>query len=33
VTRGTAVTYEGVIQKDGRKSEVALDAAGKPAKS
>jgi hypothetical protein len=29
VTKGTAVTYEGVVQKHGRKSEVAVDAGGK----
>ncbi len=33
VTRGKTVTYEGTVRKDGRKSEIAVDAAGKPTTS
>jgi hypothetical protein len=29
VTRGTAVTYEGIVEKNGKKTEVALDENGK----
>jgi hypothetical protein len=29
VTRGTTVTYEGTVEKGGKKSEVAVDASGK----
>jgi hypothetical protein len=29
VTRGKAVTYEGTVEKAGKKSEVAVDASGK----
>ena len=32
VTRGKAVTYEGTVEKDGKKSEVAVDANGKKVK-
>jgi uncharacterized membrane protein YkoI len=32
VTKGKTVTYEAQIQKDGKRSEVAVDAAGKPIK-
>ena len=33
LTKGTAVTYEAqVVEKNGKKSEVVVDAAGKPAK-
>jgi uncharacterized membrane protein YkoI len=32
VTRGSAVHYEAVIQKHGKKSEVAVDAGGRPVK-
>ena len=32
VTRGTRVTYEAVVEKDGRKTEVAVNAAGKAIK-
>jgi uncharacterized membrane protein YkoI len=32
VTKGTIVTYEAVVQKNGKKSEVAVDAAGKSIK-
>ena len=32
VTKGTRVTYEAVIEKNGKKSEVAVDAAGKTIK-
>jgi len=32
VTRGTRVTYEGTVEKDGRKSAVALDGNGKAIK-
>ena len=33
VTKGTAVTYEAVVEKNGKKTEVAVTAAGKPIKS
>jgi uncharacterized membrane protein YkoI len=33
VTKGKSVTYEAVVEKDGKKSEVAVNAAGKPIKS
>jgi uncharacterized membrane protein YkoI len=33
VTKGKTVTYEAQVEKNGRKSEVAVDAAGKPVKS
>jgi uncharacterized membrane protein YkoI len=33
VTKGTAVSYEAVIQKGGKKSEVAVNADGSPAKA
>ncbi len=33
VTRGSAVTYEAEIEKAGKKSELAVDATGKPLKS
>jgi len=29
-TRGSVVTYEGVVEKNGKKTEVAVDASGKP---
>lgn len=32
VTRGKVVTYEGTVEKDGKKSEVAVDANGKKVK-
>lgn len=32
VTKGSTVSYEGVVEKGGRKSEVAVDAEGKPIK-
>ena len=32
VTKGRTVTYEAVVEKNGKKSEVAVDAAGKPIK-
>jgi hypothetical protein len=32
VTRGTSVTYEGVVEKNGKKTEVALDENGKSPK-
>lgn len=32
VTKGRTVTYEAVVEKNGRKSEVAVNAAGKPIK-
>ena len=32
VTKGTRVTYEGIVQKNGRKTEVVVDADGKPAR-
>ena len=32
VTKDARVTYEGVVDKSGRKSEVAVDADGKPVK-
>ena len=32
VTKGTTVTYEAVVEKNGRKSEVVVNAAGKPIK-
>jgi uncharacterized membrane protein YkoI len=32
VTKGSIVTYEAQVQKNGKKSEVALDADGKPVK-
>ena len=32
VTRGKSVTYEATVEKNGKKSEVALDADGKPIK-
>jgi hypothetical protein len=32
VTKGARVTYEGVVEKSGKKSEVAVDADGKPVK-
>jgi uncharacterized membrane protein YkoI len=32
VTKGKAVTYEGVVEKNGKKSEVAVTADGKPIK-
>ena len=33
VTKGKTVTYEAQVQKNGKKSEVAVDATGKPVKS
>ena len=33
VTKGTTVTYEAVVEKGGKKTEVAVTAAGKPIKS
>jgi uncharacterized membrane protein YkoI len=33
VTKGTTVTYEAVVEKNGKKTEVAVNAAGKPIKS
>jgi len=33
VTNGTTVTYEAVVEKNGKKFEVAVNAAGKPIKS
>jgi uncharacterized membrane protein YkoI len=32
VTKGKTVTYEAVVEKNGKKSEIAVDAAGKPIK-
>lgn len=32
VTKGTTVTYEAVVEKNGKKTEVAVNAAGKPIK-
>lgn len=32
VTRGTRITYEAVVEKNGKKSEVAVNAEGKPFK-
>ena len=32
VTRGATVTYEAVVEKNGKKTEVAVNAAGKPIK-
>lgn len=33
VTKGKTVTYEAVVEKNGKKTEVAVNAAGKPIKS